>query len=315
MTTPSLVTEQLTKKFGNFTALESLDLKIEGSKCLGFLGPNGAGKTTTLKMMTDMIFPTRGEVFINGTSVQRNRKQALAQAGVLIETPEIYASLSPKEALSMVADLRGVPRDLRDQRIHQVLADVKMTEWANHKVGTFSKGMKQRINIAAALVHDPPVLLLDEPSSGLDPRGMAEVREIIRGLKRGSRLIFMSSHILSEVSDVCDEVALLDHGKLLLHDTLANVQSKFSSSESIVDVGFAQTVDDAALRSELAPLSGISGWDRLDPQRVRLRIAGGTDAQSRLFQQMAALPLRPISFTPAQNALEATYLSLISKGD
>ncbi|MHB8352108.1 MAG: ABC transporter ATP-binding protein [Thermoplasmata archaeon] len=315
MTTPSLVTEQLTKKFGTFTALSELDLKIEGAKCLGFLGPNGAGKTTTLKMMTDMIFPTHGEVFLNGVSVQRERKDALAHAGVLIETPEIYASLTPREALSMVSDLRGVPPSARDERIRQVLGEVKMTEWADHKVGTFSKGMKQRINIAAALVHDPPILLLDEPTSGLDPRGMAEVREIIRALKRGPRLIFMSSHILSEVSDVCDEVALLDRGKLLLHNTLANVGARFMSTETVIDVGFAQPVDDAALASGLEGCSGLAGWNRLDPQRVRLRVGGGLEAQNRLFQQIAALPLHPVSFTPSQSALEETYLRLISKGD
>lgn len=315
MTSPSLVTERLTKKFGPFTALAELDLKIEGAKCIGFLGPNGAGKTTTLKMMTDMIFPTQGEVFLNGISVQRERKQALANAGVLIETPEIYASLSPREALAMVSDLRGVPRSARDGRIRQVLSEVKMMEWADHKVGTFSKGMKQRINIAAALVHDPPILLLDEPTSGLDPRGMAEVREIIRGLKRGPRLIFMSSHILSEVSDVCDEVALLDHGKLLLHDTLANVESKFTSTETVIDVGFAEPVDDATLASGLKGCVGLAGWNRLDAQRVRLRAEGGSEGQSRLFQQIAALPIHPVSFTPSQSALEETYLRLISKGD
>ncbi|MGI0052773.1 MAG: ABC transporter ATP-binding protein, partial [Thermoplasmata archaeon] len=281
----------------------------------GFLGPNGAGKTTTLKMLTDMIFPTRGEAFLNGVSVQKDRKKALGFAGVLIETPELYPSLSPREALQMVSDLRGVPREVRDERIEAVLGEVKMGDWIDHKVGTFSKGMKQRVNIAAALVHAPPILLLDEPTSGLDPRGMSEVREILRALKRGPRLIFMSSHILSEVNDICDEVALLDHGKLLLHESLADVATKFHSDRSYVDVGFAQPIDDATAGARIGGLEGLLGWSRLDSQRLRLQIAGGLGPQRQLFDQIGALHAGAVSFTPAQNALEETYLQLISKGD
>ncbi|MGI0155371.1 MAG: ABC transporter ATP-binding protein, partial [Thermoplasmata archaeon] len=215
---PSLEAVGLTKRFGTFTALDHLNLKVDGSKCMGFLGPNGAGKTTTLKMFTDLIFPNEGEAFINGISVQKDRKRALSSCGDLIETPEVYPSLSPREALEMSGALRGMrPEEIR-VRTAMALEDVRMSEWANQKVGRFSKGMKQRINIAGALLSDPEVLILDEPSTGLDPRGMAEVRSIVRGLKKEHRLILMSSHILSEVVDVCDEVALLDHGKLLFTD-------------------------------------------------------------------------------------------------
>ena len=186
--------------------------------------------------------PNRWRVLINGISVQKNRKRALADAGVLIESPEIYPSLTPNEALEMVADLRGVPARDRAERIRTVLAEVKMSDWANQKVGRFSKGMKQRINIAAALVHDPQVVILDEPSTGLDPRGMAEVRTIVRDLKKSDRLIFMSSHILSEVTEICDEVALIDHGKLLFYDTLNNVTARFTDGQGSVDAVFARPV-------------------------------------------------------------------------
>ncbi|MCI4333051.1 MAG: ABC transporter ATP-binding protein, partial [Thermoplasmata archaeon] len=196
MTAPSIEARGLTKRFGSFVALDSLNLKLEGAKCVGFLGPNGAGKTTTLKMLTDMIFPTSGECFLDGVSVQENRKRALETCGVLIESPEIYPSLTPYQALEMVADMRDMPVAEQKIRIPEALAEVKMGDWAHKKVGRFSKGMKQRINIASALVHDPQILLLDEPATGLDPRGMAEVRDIVRGLKKRNRLIFMSSHIL-----------------------------------------------------------------------------------------------------------------------
>src|SRR5271170_6304592 len=142
MTFPSIETRQLSKRFGDFTALDKLDLKLEGGKCVGFLGPNGAGKTTTLKMLTDMIFPSEGECFVNGISVQRERKRALDVAGVLIESPEIYPSLTPNQALEMVADLRNMSHAERKVRIPTVLAEVKMSDWADKRVGKFSKGMK-----------------------------------------------------------------------------------------------------------------------------------------------------------------------------
>src|SRR5437763_13708642 len=136
----------------------------------------------------------------------------------------------------MVAEIRGMPRSDRKKKIEEVVAEVKMEEWLDKKVGRFSKGMKQRVNIAAALLSDPDVFLLDEPTTGLDPRGMAEVRDIVKSLKTRNRLIFMSSHLLNEVQDVCDEVAMIDHGKLLVYDSLSNVTSRLShDGRNVVD--------------------------------------------------------------------------------
>ncbi len=312
---PSLEARDLTKQFGRFTALNALNLKIEGTKCVGFLGPNGAGKTTTLKLLTDMIFPTRGEAFINGVSSRADRKHALADAGVLIESPEIYPSLTPNEALGMVADLRGIPPADRKDRIRTVLGEVKMTEWADQKVGRFSKGMKQRINIAAALVHDPDVLILDEPSTGLDPRGMAEVRAIVRDLKKSQRLIFMSSHILSEVVDVCDEVALIDKGKLLFYDTLDNVTSRFADGHSSVDAMLARPVSPDVVSQRIATLAGVTSATPLDPRRIRIKFAGGLDAQERLIEGLVGLHLGLVQVTESESALEEIYLQQISRGD
>ncbi len=315
MPTASIETHDLTKAFGRFTALDGLNLTISGTKCVGFLGPNGAGKTTTLKLLTDMIFPTRGGCSINGISVQEHRKWALADAGVLIESPEIYPSLTPNEALEMVADLRGVPVAERRDRIRTVLAEVKMSEWGDMKFGRMSKGMKQRINIAAALVHDPAVLLLDEPSTGLDPRGMAEVRSIVRELKKSQRLIFMSSHILSEVVDVCDEVALIDKGKLLFYDTLDNVIARFSGSHASVDVALARPIGPDVVTQKIANLPGVAGVNQLDPKRLRVRFTGGLDGQERLLEALVELHIGVLSVAESESALEEIYLSQISRGD
>jgi ABC-2 type transport system ATP-binding protein len=312
---PSIETRDLTKTFGRFTALDGLNLKIEGTKCVGFLGPNGAGKTTTLKLLTDMIFPTRGECYLNGVSVQLDRKRALGDAGVLIESPEVYPSLTPNEALEMVADLRGLPASVRKDRIRTVLAEVKMEEWADKRVGRMSKGMKQRINIAASLVHDPDILLLDEPSTGLDPRGMAEVRAIVRDLKKSQRLIFMSSHILSEVVDVCDEVALINKGKLLFYDTLENVTTRFSDGHASVDVTLARPLASDEVAGRIAALSGVAGVQALDPKRLRIRFKGGLAAQEQLVEGLVGLHVGVVSVAESESALEEIYLQQVSRGD
>jgi ABC-2 type transport system ATP-binding protein len=312
---PSLAAVGLGRDFGRFVAVQGLDLKVEGAKCVGFLGPNGAGKTTSLKMFTDMIFPSRGEALINGISVRQDRKRALSHAGVLIESPEIYPSLSPTEALRMVSEIRGVPRAEQPRRIRTVLEEVKMLEWADQKVGRFSKGMKQRIQIAAALVHDPEVLILDEPSTGLDPRGMAEVRAIVRDQRKQGRLIFMSSHILSEVTDVCDEVALIDRGKLLFYDTLENVTARFNTGSTQVDATFLRPLDPAQVTGTIANLPGVKGVELLDPKRIRLGVPPAAEEQARILEALVGLRLGLLSFKESSQALEDVYMQQISRGD
>ncbi len=315
MTGPSIEAVGLTKRFNSFTAVDTLNLKLEGAKCVGFLGPNGAGKTTTLKLLTDLLFPTQGECFVNGISVQRERKRALADAGVLIESPEVYPSLTPNEALEMVADLRGVPPRERKERIASALAEVKMEGWADRKVGRFSKGMKQRINVAAALVHDPDILILDEPATGLDPRGMVEIRTIVRGLKKRNRLIFMSSHILQEVTDVCDEVALIDKGRLLFYDTLENITARFGDGHVSVDVAFGRPLEARVVDDRIATLAGVTSCEQLDPRRLRLKFEGGAERQEALLESLVGLRLGLVSFAPTEGALEEIYLRQISRGD
>jgi ABC-2 type transport system ATP-binding protein len=313
--TRSLQAVGLTKRFNSFTALDHLNLKVEGSTCMGFLGPNGAGKTTTLKMFTDLIFPSEGEAFINGVSVQKDRKRALSVCGDLVETPEIYPSLSPREAFEMSGALRGLrPEEIR-ARTAAVLEEVKMSDWADQKVGRFSKGMKQRVNIAAALLSDPEVVILDEPSTGLDPRGMAEVRGIVRSLKRGNRLIFMSSHILSEVVDVCDEVALIDHGKLLFADTLENVTRRLGGAARAVEAEFSAPVSDEVLTRQIGAFPEVASVVREGPQRITVTVKGGMSEQARLLEELATLHLGLLSFRESRSALEEVYLREISVGD
>ena len=303
----------LTKRFGSFTALSSLNLKIEGAKCVGFLGPNGAGKTTTLKIFTDLIRASEGKALINGVDVHEEKKKALDPCGTLIETPEIYPALTPREALSMIGEIRGIPKNQRSARISEVLQEVKMEEWADKKVGKFSKGMKQRINIAAALLTEPEIVILDEPTTGLDPRGQAEVRDIVRSLKRKNRLVFMSSHLLNEVAEVCDEVAMIDHGKLLVYDKLANVTARFSQDGggSVLEAELMRDIDQQTINDGISGLEGVVSVEMINPRSLRFKFSGGLNQQARLLSELARMNIGLISFRPSTSSLEDSYLNLI----
>lgn len=308
---PSIEAVNLSKKYGSYTAVSNLNLKIEGTKCVGFLGPNGAGKTTTLKMFTDLIRPSSGEALIEGINVHTQKKKALASVGTLIEMPEVYPALTPREALMMIAEIRGVPTEERNDRIEDAVSEVRMEEWIDKRVGKFSKGMKQRICIASALLSDPCVILLDEPTTGLDPRGMSEVRDIIKSLKNKKRLIFMSSHLLSEVSDVCDEVAIIDHGKLIVYDTLSNVTAKVSGGENVVEVGLRNAVSEELIKKISVKVPGIGKAEKSDGTTFRIRFAGGLDAQERILADLMKMNIGLISYKPASSALEEAYIGLI----
>lgn len=308
---PSIEGVKLSKRYGSFVAVSELNLKIEGAKCVGFLGPNGAGKTTTLKMFTDLIRPSSGEALINGINVHTNKKAALESVAALIETPEIYPSLTPREALMMIAEIRGVPTTERNKRIEESVSEVHMDEWIDKRVGKFSKGMKQRVCIASALLSDPSILLLDEPTNGLDPRGMSEVRDIVKTLKSKRRLIFMSSHILSEVSEVCDEVAMIDHGKLIVYDTISNVTAKFSGGANMVEVGLQRPIDARLVTRSIAKLSGVVSAEQTDGRNLRIRFSGGLDVQERILSDLVKLNIGVISYRAASSELEDVYLNLI----
>lgn len=309
---PIIEAVNLSKRYGSFTAVSNLNLKIEGSKCVGFLGPNGAGKTTTLKMFTDLIRPSSGKALINGVNVHTQKKKALASASAMIETPEIYPSLTPREALTMIAEIRGVPSPERKKRIEEAVSEVRMEEWIDKRVGKFSKGMKQRICIASALLSDPTVLLLDEPTNGLDPRGMSEVRGIVKSLKSKERLIFMSSHILSEVSEVCDEVAMIDHGKLIVYDTISNVTAKFIGGENIVEVELQRPIDSELTMKKIAAIPSIVTAEKKDDRNLTIRFSGGLNAQEKILSELVRMNIGVISFRPTSSGLEDAYLKLIS---
>lgn len=205
-------TEHLTKRFGNLVAVEDLNLEIHQGEVFGFLGPNGAGKTTTIGMMLGLIEPTAGRVEVFGLDVRNNLASILPRVGVLMENPSFYPYLSAWDNLHLFARVTG---GVSDDRIKQVLELVELSGRAGDKSKIYSQGMKQRLGIACALLHDPEFIILDEPTTGLDPAGLKEIRDLIIGLGQEGKTIFLSSHRLHEVEQVCEHVAIIQQGRMI----------------------------------------------------------------------------------------------------
>jgi ABC-2 type transport system ATP-binding protein len=226
----SIVVEGLSKYYNGFLALDKLSLKVRENEDVALLGPNGAGKTTTLKLICGLIRPSSGSVHINGVNVAEERERAISEVGTLLETPEFYPFFTPEETLNYLGRLRGVHERELGRRIREVLKLVGLQKWTNIRIEKFSRGMKQRLALAQALLHDPPILILDEPSLGLDPRGMVDIREILKEAKKEKTIIF-ASHLLTEVTQICRKVAIIDHGKLRFYDNISRLKKKYRSLE------------------------------------------------------------------------------------
>ncbi len=301
-------TEGLTRNYGNFRAVDHLDMEIEEGVCVGFLGPNGAGKSTTIKMLTTLLRPSEGKAYIHGHDVQTDGKKALSDVGAVVETPEFYPYLTPEESLTYLGRLRGMPGPELKKRIDEVLELVKMEEWRDKRIGTFSKGMKQRLAIAQAIMHDPSLIILDEPTSGLDPRGMVEVRDIIRRLKGEGKTIFMSSHLLNEVQEVADTVIMIERGKVILHDRV-DALAKYSKSRRI-EIQFL-TPQTPATTDILKGMAGVKSVEWFGNTVCQITIEGGVEAQRELLAEAVKKGLDVVSFRESGMPLENLYMDLI----
>jgi ABC-2 type transport system ATP-binding protein len=209
---PALKTNALSKAYGKRLAVDRLDLEVDRGELFGFLGPNGAGKTTTIRMSLGLIAPTSGSVEILGKEVRRHRTEVLPRVGALVESPALYGYLSGRDNLRAVGDLLG---GATEKRIDEVLEIVQLKGRDRDKVRTYSMGMKQRLGLALALLNDPELLILDEPANGLDPAGIVEMRDLLRGLAASGKTVFISSHVLTEVQQICTRVAIINHGRLV----------------------------------------------------------------------------------------------------
>lgn len=222
-----LQTDELSKNFGPVTAVQAVNLRVQQGEVFGFLGPNGAGKTTTIGMVLGLIHPSAGRITLFDQPVTPGQNQALQQVGSLVGAPSLVPYLTARQNLQLVARLH---KGVNHGRIDEVLEMVGLTQAAGRKVAGFSTGMKQRLGLAAALLHKPSLIILDEPTNGLDPAGMREVRTLIRQLANDGITIFLSSHLLHEVEQVCDRIAVIRQGKIVAQGAVAELLSQSGQS-------------------------------------------------------------------------------------
>jgi ABC-2 type transport system ATP-binding protein len=286
-------THDLTKRYGPITAVEDLNLAVGRGEVYGFLGPNGAGKTTTLRMLLGLIRPTSGSASVLGEDP--GSPEGLKRVGALVESPAFYPYLSGKDNLRVIARYAGAPRT----RIAEVLETVELSGRAKDKFRKYSLGMKQRLGVAAALLKDPDLLILDEPTNGLDPKGMADMRALIRKLGSGERTVLLSSHLLSEVEQICDRVGVIRKGSLVAEGTVAELRGR----EGLLVR--AEPLEEAAKIAErLAGVEDVKVSDGV------LRLAADPERAAQINAKLVNAGLRVSELRPAEQSLEEVFLEL-----
>ncbi len=286
-------TRELSKRYRDLAAVDRLTLRVERGEVYGFLGPNGAGKTTTLRMLLGLVRPTAGSATVLGASP--GSSAGLARVGALIEAPGFYPFLSARDNLRVMAMHAGVA----GERVDVVLREVELDDRGDDRFATFSQGMKQRLGVAAALLKDPEVLILDEPTTGLDPRGMAEMRTFIRGLGSGGRTVLLSSHLMPEVEQVCDRVGVIHRGSLVREGTVEELRGARGL------VVRAEPIEHAVrLLSERLSIAAV----RADDGRVRL--AADPASAARINRALVTAGVAVSELRPEQASLEDVFLEL-----
>ncbi|NHI90889.1 MAG: ABC transporter ATP-binding protein [Candidatus Lokiarchaeota archaeon] len=289
-------------------ALDSVSFKVPRKTAVGYLGPNGAGKSTTIKILTNTLKPTSGSTRIYGYDVQKETMRALESCGVILEVPEFYPYLTPRETMEYLGRLRGMrDKNYLAQRIKEVMEAVDMTDWVDIKIGTFSTGMRQRTAIAQAILHEPPLLILDEPTNGLDPKGMADVRGLIKDLKK-EHTIFLSSHLLNEVEQICDSIILIHHGKILAFDSIQKIKQILKGDQ--IKLKLLNPADDLIIK-KIENLNNVISVMK-DNEFLLLNYDGSNESSSKILDNLIKdLNLHITSFTPIDKGLEAFYIEMI----
>jgi ABC-2 type transport system ATP-binding protein len=258
---PVIRTVGLTKRYGELTALDQLDLEVPAGTLFGFLGPNGAGKTTTIKLITGLLRPSGGEAFLGSHSILTEPLQAKGLFGYLADTPFLYDKLTAREFLEFVGTLYNIPGDQIRQRSNQLLHLLELDDAADVLIEGYSHGMRQKTGLAGALIHDPPILILDEPIAGLDPPAARRVKELLRGLVTRGRTVFLSTHVLEVAERLCDRVGILDHGRMVAEGSLSELRSRAPGTESLEEAFLALTrgTEDSELQAFLEDSTPSSG--------------------------------------------------------
>jgi ABC-2 type transport system ATP-binding protein len=305
--TPAIETSGLTKRFGTRTAVDGVDLLVPRGSAFGFLGPNGAGKTTMIRMLLGLTQASAGRMRLLGHPVPSERAAALQRVGAIVEDPRFHTHLSGRENLRIVAAVRGAEAN---ERIAPALARVGLSERADEKVKRYSLGMRQRLGVARCLLADPQLLILDEPTNGLDPGGIQEFREMIRAMvEQEGRTVFLSSHLLDEVEKICDAAAIVDRGKVVTQGPIAELAEGGARHELIVGV------DDRERAIGL-----LEGLDQVREARrsddgLRVVLSGGPETAAEINVELVSAGIAVTRLEPVRHSLEQRFLEITSRLD
>lgn len=300
----------LSKDFGDFRAVEKLNLKINRGEVFGFLGPNGAGKTTSISMMVGLLRPSSGQVFIDGQEVQNIEKGTI---GICPQELVLWEHLTCKESLTLVGDMYEVPGDELKKRVNTLLDDLFLTEKANTVVTQLSGGMKRRLNLALALVHEPEIVVLDEPSEGLDPQSRRVLWNYIRSLRDDEgKTVILTTHIMDEADRLSDRIAIIDHGKLLRLDTPSNLKKETGEGD-VVEMKISDPDKNQEVINAIKKLEGIYSVVEVNDQ-INIRSLDAVSKLPRIMDELEHLGVRVVDLSVRQNTLEDVFIDLTGTG-
>ena len=298
----------LTKRYGSLVAVENLSFKLDRGDVLGFLGPNGAGKTTTMRIITGYMPPTKGTVHIEGVDIFDNPLQAKKMIGYLPENPPLYLDMTVAEYLDFVADIKQVKRKEKKSRIFYVLDKCGLSDVRKRIIGHLSKGYRQRVGIAQALVNNPSVLILDEPTIGLDPLQIIEIRDLIKSLS-GERTVILSTHILPEVTMICSKVVIINEGKMVLEESLNYLSESLRNSRSLL-LRVRQNGD--GVKEKIMSVKGVSGVKPGPSGEFVVTPSEGVEIREELVRLVVENDLGLLELRPLVNTLEEIFMKAIS---
>ncbi|MBQ6303090.1 MAG: ABC transporter ATP-binding protein [Clostridiales bacterium] len=304
----------LVKKYGDKRAVSDISFTVNDDEVLGFLGPNGAGKTTTMNIISGYLSSTSGTVKVNGHDILEEPELAKKQIGYLPENPPLYNDMTVREYLNYICDLKGVAKDQRKNQLDRILSLVKIDDVYNRLIGNLSKGYKQRVGIAQAMVGDPPILILDEPTVGLDPNQIIEIRKLIKSLSK-THSIIISSHILSEIQEIADRVVIINNGKIAAVDSISDLSKRLSGQTKLL-MTFKGPSKDCVnkLRSIHGIVSAIprSSGNNLSQIEISIASDNSTEVRSSVFFMMANAGWPILELCSLDPTLEEIFLSITS---
>jgi ABC-2 type transport system ATP-binding protein len=300
-------TQNLLKKYNEFKAVDNLSLEVKEGEIYGFLGPNGAGKTTTILMLLGILKPTQGEVYLFGQNIAKDFLSIKKKMGVVSEKQYLYKEMTAGEYLNFFADLYGVKN--RKKKIDQLLEAVNLLEVRNRKLGAFSRGMQQKLGFARALLHDPQLLLLDEPVSGLDPTGIKQIRDLIEQQNKKGRTIFISSHLLSEVERLCGKVGIINKGRLLAEDTMDNLRKRLTD---VVELEIELTEAKKEIVDTLAAFDFIKGLKRKE-NLLTIKVKADKDYRAQISEAISQQGGVVLGIKKKEMSLEEAFITITEK--